>query len=150
MTEDRRSSGRPAPVMLSGSALALGLVALVAEIVLFAAIGQLAHHHAGGGVTGIVVAVVVLALAAVLWGVFMAPNSPRRISLRPRVGVCGVLGLVLGGLLVAAGWNVWGVVVGVCGLGLAAVQWVMGRAQERAEAARTEAARTDCFPGDPS
>ena len=91
MTEDRRSSGRPAPVMLSGSALALGLVALVAEIVLFAAIGQLAHHHAGGGVTGIVVAVVVLALAAVLWGVFMAPNSPRRISLRPRVGVYGVL-----------------------------------------------------------
>jgi hypothetical protein len=75
----------------------------------------------------------------------MAPNSPRRISLRPRVGVCGVLGLVLGGLLVAAGWTVWGVVVGVCGLGLAAVQWVMGRAQERAEAART-----DCFPGDPS
>ena len=145
MTEDRRSSGRPAPVMLSGSALALGLVALVAEIVLFAAIGQLAHHHAGGGVTGIVVAVVVLALAAVLWGVFMAPNSPRRISLRPRVGVCGELGLVLGGLLFAAGWTVWGVVVGVCGLGLAAVQWVMGRAQERAEAART-----DCFPGDPS
>ena len=87
MTEDRRSSGRPAPVMLSGSALALGLVALVAEIVLFAAIGQLAHHHAGGGVTGIVVAVVVLALAAVLWGVFMAPNSPRRISLRPRVAL---------------------------------------------------------------
>ena len=52
--------------------------------------------------------------------------------------------------LVAAGWTVWGVVVGVCGLGLAAVQWEMGRAQERAEAARTEAARTDCFPGDPS
>ena len=33
--------------------------------------------------------------------------------------------------LVAAGWTVWGVVVGVCGLGLAAVQWVMGRARRR-------------------
>ncbi|MBK8730718.1 MAG: hypothetical protein IPM00_15730 [Tetrasphaera sp.] len=92
--------------MLSGSALALGLVALVAEIVLFAAIGQLAHHHAGGGVTGIVVAVVVLALAAVLWESSWPRTAPRRISLRPRVGVCGVLGLVLAGLLFAAGWTV--------------------------------------------
>lgn len=136
--------GSGEPVVLSGSLLAFGVVALAAEVALFAALGQLAHHYAGGGTRGVVVAAVVLLVAAVLWALFMAPPARRRLALVPRVAVCAVLGLALGGALAGAGWPVWGTVVVIAGIALALVQWTLGRRSERAVAART-----DCFPPTP-
>ncbi|MCA0336294.1 MAG: DUF2568 domain-containing protein [Actinobacteria bacterium] len=123
-----RPQGRGGSQLLTGRLLLLGLLALVAEVLLFAALAQLAHHYAGGGVRGIVVAVLVLLAAAVAWVVFMAPPAARRLALFPRVAVCAVLGLALGGALAAAGWTLWGTVVVLAGIVLALVQWSMGRA----------------------
>lgn len=111
-----QDSRRSDPVLLTGSALVVGVVALVCEVILFAGLAQLAHHLAGGGTVGIVVAVLALALGAVGWGVFMAPTARRRLPSRARALVCLVAGVALGAGLVASGWTIWGVVVAVAGV----------------------------------
>jgi hypothetical protein len=123
----RRAGGRPAgePSVLTGRALALGVVALATEIVLFAGLAQLAYRLGGGGKTGIVAAFVALGLAAGGWSAVMAPTAARRLPVRLRALVCVVAGLLVGGGLVASGWTVWGVVVLVAGIACAAAQQLM-------------------------
>ena len=126
MTPGRREDGREV-VMLSGSLLVLGIVALVGEVLLFAALGQLLHWSVGGGWLGILVAAVGLVLAAGAWGLFMAPKGRRRLPTLSRVIVCAIAGVGLGALLSAQGWPRFGVAVMAAGLAVAGIQWIQGR-----------------------
>jgi hypothetical protein len=113
--------------MFSGSLLALGIVALIGEVLLFAALGQLLHWSVGGGWLGILVAAIGLVLAAGAWGLFMAPKGRRRLPALTRVIICAIVGVALGALLSSAGWPRFGVAVIVAGLAVAGIQWIQGR-----------------------
>ena len=117
-------TSRDGVVMLAGSALAFGVLALVGEVLLFAALGQLLHWVVGGGWLGIFVAAVGLVIAAGAWGLWMAPKARRRLRVLTRVIICAVVGVALGALLSAAGWPRFGVAVIVAGLLVAGIQWV--------------------------
>ena len=144
MTTDR--APRPdGPVMLSGTALVLGVIALVAEVLVFIGLALLARDLAGGGLRGTLVMAGVVLVGILAWGWFMAPTSTRRLPVIPRVGICILLGVVVGGVLLLRGWTPWGWIVLAAGLALALAQWAMDR---RVRAAHQ--ARTDCFPPAPA
>jgi hypothetical protein len=127
------------PVMLKGSDLALGLVALVTEIVVFAGLLHLAYELSSPGSARMVVAGIVGAAAICGWGLFMAPKGPRRLPVRWRVFVAAALALVVGGLLIAVDETRWGYVVLAAGAALSLVQWQIGeRTTQRRPAPRPD------------
>jgi hypothetical protein len=81
-------------------ALSLALKFLV-ELAAFAAFAYWGAS-VGSGVTSVVLAIAAPALAIVLWGLFAAPRSERRLATAPRVAFeLTVFGLAIVGLLVA-------------------------------------------------
>lgn len=113
-------------VMHSGVTLALGLLALVGEVLLFAGLGQLLHWLAGGGWVGVAVAAIGLVIAAGAWALFMAPTAARRLPTLVRTAVCAVLGLALGATLYAVGWPRFGLAVALGGFAAALTQHLLG------------------------
>lgn len=116
---------QPGPVMLTGADLALGLVALAAEIVLFGALAHLARELGGDDGNGTIAAAVVIVLTVVLWARYMAPKSPRRLAVTLRAPICLLLGLAVGWGLRVVDWPRWGAAVMIIGVVLAATQWLM-------------------------
>ena len=114
------------PVMLKGSDLALGLVALVAEIVVFAALVFLVRELGGGAGTGTILASIAIVATIVLWGRYMAPKGARRLPTSRRVLVAAALALVVGAGLIAIDQARWGYVVLAAGSVLSLVQWRIG------------------------
>ncbi len=122
-----REPDRGAAAQLTGSRLMVGAVALVGEVVLFAGLGQLLYAGVGGGWKGILAAAAGLALAALAWGIFMAPTAARRVSTLTRAVVGAVAGVACGALLASAGWPRFGAAAMVAGLAVAGTEWVMER-----------------------
>jgi len=104
----------------AGLAWGNAVLALALELVALAVLAWGGHRLAGGGVAGVVLAVLLPVVAAVLWGRFAAPRaghtSPgRRLAVQL---------LVLGGAAALLGWQgsvTGGVLLGaVAGLSLVA------------------------------
>ena len=127
------------PVMLKGSDLALGLVALVAEIVVFAGLVFLVRDLGGGAGTGTILASVAIVVTIVLWGRYMAPKGSRRLPTSRRVLVAAALALAVGAGLIAIDETRWGYVVLAAGAALSLVQWQIGeRTTQRRPAPRPD------------
>jgi uncharacterized membrane protein len=95
----------------TGLAWGNAVLALVLELVALAVLAWGGYRLAGGGVVGVVLAVVLPVVAALLWGRFAAPRA-RRTSPGRRLAVQL---LVLGGAAALLGWQgsvTWGVLLG--------------------------------------
>lgn len=71
------------------------VLAFVAEIALFVALGAAGYAAGGGGMAGAIGAAAAVAVAAVAWGLLMAPRSARRLSRGARAAVVSVAGALL-------------------------------------------------------
>jgi hypothetical protein len=58
-----------------------GVLAVLVEIALLIGVGKGAYVMAGGGVAGWIAAFVGLAVIAVIWGIWAAPKSDRRLPM---------------------------------------------------------------------
>lgn len=74
------------------------------ELALLASIAVGSADLLGRGVVGWAVGVVGLLIVAGVWGLLVAPKSPRRLSNAPRLVLELVLFAVAGALLLAAGY----------------------------------------------
>jgi hypothetical protein len=97
--------------------LLMGALAFAAEIVLFVAIG-IAGWVLWEGILGLFVAAVCIVALVVVWALWLAPRSPRRLSFGPRLALATVLYAIPVLLLVGEPeWHVW--------VGLVAVAWLV-------------------------
>ncbi|MFM7444751.1 MAG: DUF2568 domain-containing protein, partial [Tabrizicola sp.] len=63
-----------------------GVLAVLVEIALRIGVGKGAYVLAGGGVAGLIAALAAIAVMVVVWGIWAAPNSDRRLPM-PRLAV---------------------------------------------------------------
>ncbi len=100
------------PAMTAGLLLA-GALAFAAEIVLFAAVG-IAGWVLWEGVLGLLIAAVCVVALLVVWAIWLAPRSPRRLRFGPRLALATVLYAIPVLFLVGEpSWRVWAVIVAV-------------------------------------
>ncbi|GAB1514095.1 YrdB family protein [Actinophytocola sp. KF-1] len=112
----------PAPVR--GAVL---LVRFLSELGMLAGLAVAGANLGGGVVLNIVFAVLLPAVAAALWGMFVAPRAGRRLPEPGRFVLEFVLFAVTGVVLGLVGWPVWGAVVAVVGIGFAALTRVFAK-----------------------
>lgn len=114
---------------LTGTLLALAVVRFAAELGMLAALAYAGWRLLSDTpVLGIVTAVTLPVLAAVVWGAWVAPKSARRLEDPARLSVeLALFGAAVAGLLLVVG-GTWGLLGGVA-LGVAyAVSSPVGRA----------------------
>lgn len=94
-------------------------VRFLSELAMLAGLAVAGARLGGGVVLGIVFAVLLPVVAAVVWGVFIGPKAGRRLPEPARFVVEFVLFAVTGVVLALTGWLVAGLVVAVVGIGFA-------------------------------
>ncbi len=101
---------------LTGGLLLLGALAFAAEIVLFAAVG-IAGWVLWEGVVGLFIAAVCVIALVVVWALWLAPRSSRRLRFGPRLALATVLYAIPVLLLVGEPeWRAWVLIVAVAWL----------------------------------
>ncbi|HET6707061.1 YrdB family protein [Amycolatopsis sp.] len=112
---------------LSGFAGVVLTVRFLTELALLGGLA-LAGTQLGSGVALAIVDAVLLPLvAAVLWGLFVAPRARRRLPEPGRFLLEFALFAVTGVVLALVGWLVVGLVVAVAGIGVAALTRVVAK-----------------------
>lgn len=94
-------------------------VRFLTELALLAGLAVAGARLGAGIVLRIVDAVLLPVVAAALWGLFIAPRAPRRLSEPTRFVVEFVLFAAAGVALALSGWLVVGVVIAVAGIAFA-------------------------------
>ena len=110
----------PAPDTASG--LLLGLLALVVEFALFVGVFVLVSAAAGGDLRGAVAGSLAVVVLGVGWWLAMAPRAHRRLGVWSRAVVAALLGVAAGVGLWVVGSHVFGALLALGGLVLAACQ----------------------------
>ena len=102
---------------MNAGLLLIGALAFAAEIVLFVAVG-IAGWVLWEGIVGLLVAAVCIIALIVVWALWLAPRSPRRLRFGPRLALATVLYALPVLLLVGeAEWRFW--------VGLVAIAWLV-------------------------
>jgi hypothetical protein len=99
----------------------------LSELAMFAGLATAGFRLGDGVVFGIVDAVLLPVVAAALWGMFLAPRARRRLPEPTRFLVEFVLFGATGLVLALSGLVVAGIVVGVAGIGFAALTRVFAK-----------------------
>lgn len=103
------------------------LVRFLTELAMLAGLAVAGARLGGGVALSIVFAVLLPAVAAVVWGKFIGPKAERRLAEPARFLVEFVLFAVTGSVLALTGWVVAGVVVAVAGIGFAGLTRVYAK-----------------------
>ncbi|MGC5168387.1 YrdB family protein [Luteimicrobium sp. DT211] len=90
-----------------------GLVAFAVEIAMLVLLAVAGWRLGGNAALSVLVAVVLVAVAVVAWGWWLAPRSPRRLARTPRIAAKAALFAVTAVLAVAVGLVVPGLVFAV-------------------------------------
>ena len=109
--------------------VALGLLAFVIEFAFMVGVFMLASALVGGGVAGSLLGVLAVVVVAVLWGLFVAPKSRRRLPRLPRALAAGGAVVAVGGGLLGQGHPRFGLVLLGAGLVLVAAQIALDDAE---------------------
>lgn len=103
------------------------LVRFLTELAMLAGLAVAGARLGGGVALGIVFAVLLPVVAAVVWGMFIGPKAGRRLPEPTRFVVEFVLFAVTGLVLALTGWVVVGVAVAVVGIGFAGLTRVYAK-----------------------
>jgi hypothetical protein len=95
------------------------LVRFLTELAMLAGLAVAGARLGGGVALSIVFAVLLPAVAAVVWGKFIGPKAEQRLAEPARFLVEFVLFAVTGVVLALTGWVLVGVVIAVLGIGFA-------------------------------
>ena len=103
------------------------LVRFLTELAMLAGLAVAGWRLGGGVVLGVVFAVLLPVVAAVVWGAFIGPKAQRRLPEPTRFVVEFALFAGTGVVLALTGWVVAGVVVAVTGVAFAGLTRVYAK-----------------------
>jgi hypothetical protein len=112
-----RSTADPLREEPGGVAL-VSIAAFACELAMLVLCFLVGWHFGQGGMTGVLVGLLLVGMAGGVWAVWMAPTSTRRLADPGRLVLQIVLFACVGALLAGAGWLLPGVAFAVVACGV--------------------------------